>query len=274
MARVLAISSQVVYGPVGNTAAVPALQALGHEVMQVPTVLLSHHPGHGKPAGQAIAPELFEGLLHSAAKVGAFATCDAVMTGYFASVEQVEIVHSHLRRIGAQVVLVDPVIGDHGGLYVQKEIASAIGRLLIPSASILTPNLFELGWFTGSEPQTPEEATAAATSLNVDEVLLTSAPRTSSNTVRTVLNTREGELSISSRELAAVPHGTGDFLAGLYLGYRLSLPHHAAFPAAMAALNHAISLSAGHAALKISKALLKVKGMPGPFANAQQHGQT
>ena len=48
--RILSMSSQVAYGPVGNTAAVPALQALGHEVLAVPTVILSNHPGHGAPA--------------------------------------------------------------------------------------------------------------------------------------------------------------------------------------------------------------------------------
>ena len=49
--RVLSISSQVVWGPVGNSAAVPALQAGGHEVLGLPTITLSAHPGHGPPAG-------------------------------------------------------------------------------------------------------------------------------------------------------------------------------------------------------------------------------
>ncbi len=53
MALVLCVSSQTVFGPVGNSVAVPVLQAAGHEVMQLPTVLLSNHPGHGKPIGQA-----------------------------------------------------------------------------------------------------------------------------------------------------------------------------------------------------------------------------
>ena len=48
--RILSISSQVAYGPVGNSAAVPALQAMGHEVLAIPTVMLSNHPGHGKQA--------------------------------------------------------------------------------------------------------------------------------------------------------------------------------------------------------------------------------
>ena len=46
MARILAISSQVVRGHVGLSAIVPALQRLGHEVLPIPTIILSNHPGH------------------------------------------------------------------------------------------------------------------------------------------------------------------------------------------------------------------------------------
>jgi pyridoxine kinase len=56
MSRVLAISSQVAYGYLGLSAAVPALQALGHDVMALPTVLLSNEPGDRPSAGQRIAP--------------------------------------------------------------------------------------------------------------------------------------------------------------------------------------------------------------------------
>ena len=45
--QVLSISSQVAYGPVGNSASVPALQAAGFTVSQVPTIILSNHPGLG-----------------------------------------------------------------------------------------------------------------------------------------------------------------------------------------------------------------------------------
>src|SRR5687768_930784 len=52
--RVLAISSQVVYGPVGSSAAVPAMRRLGLDVLELPSVLLSNHPGHGAPVRQVI----------------------------------------------------------------------------------------------------------------------------------------------------------------------------------------------------------------------------
>jgi len=45
MPTVLAISSQVVYGHVGNSAAAFALRRLGVHVLPVPTIVLSSHPG-------------------------------------------------------------------------------------------------------------------------------------------------------------------------------------------------------------------------------------
>ena len=49
-------------------------------------------------------------------------------------------------------MLVDPVLGDAGRLYVAQETAEAIRDRLIPLADIATPNLFELGWLTGARP--------------------------------------------------------------------------------------------------------------------------
>ena len=111
MAKVLCLSSQVVWGPVGNTAAVPALQAEGHEVLQVPTILLSHHPGHGTPVRQAITPENFAALLTSVESKGALADCSSVMTGYFADTEQITRAAKFIARLRNQnpglLVLVD-----------------------------------------------------------------------------------------------------------------------------------------------------------------------
>ncbi|HYM98252.1 MAG TPA: pyridoxal kinase, partial [Aestuariivirgaceae bacterium] len=60
---VLSISSQVAFGPVGNSAAVPAMEALGMTVYAVPTTVLSHHPGHAKPAGVQIPAAVLASML-------------------------------------------------------------------------------------------------------------------------------------------------------------------------------------------------------------------
>ena len=52
--RILALSSQVAFGHVGLSAAVPVLQRLGHSVTALPTVMLSNHPGWPHVAGRRV----------------------------------------------------------------------------------------------------------------------------------------------------------------------------------------------------------------------------
>jgi len=60
---------------------------------------------------------------------------------------------------------------------------------------------------------------------------------------------------VVAAKLDKVPHGTGDFLSGLYLAERLSQPPHRAFTAAMETLTRAIWRSAGSSVLDVAGAL-------------------
>lgn len=248
MAEVLCLSSQVVYGPVGNSAAVPVLQEQGHGVLQVPTILLSYHPGHGKPVAQATDHRFFQALLDSVEAQGALASCAAVMTGYFAGVEQIIAAAALIQRLLRQnprlLVLVDPIIGDDGRLYVAEAIAAAIMTHLLPLATIVTPNAFELSWLTGKPVSDESSAAAAAMLLQKPEVLVTSVPQ-DDRRIATLLLHQERSHVIRSVRRTGVPHGTGDFLAGAYLANRLALEAPAAFACAMARLEGAIARSAG-----------------------------
>jgi pyridoxine kinase len=249
MARVLCISSQTVFGPVGNSAAVPALQARGHEVMQIPTVLLSNHPGLGKPAGQSTSAALMEDMFQSLTAVGAFNNLAAVMTGYFTSASQVIAATKQINTLKVQHenlhVLVDPVIGDHGKLYVAEDVAEAIRNQLLPLATIATPNMFELGWLTAEG--SPAEAVLK---LNIRETIVSSIP--SSDELQTQLYA-DGAVSIRSiARHENVPNGTGDYLAGCYLAERLTKPAEEAFELAMSRLHRSILESAGTTTLKLS----------------------
>ena len=166
MARVLAISSQVVYGPVGLNCIVPALQSGGHEVLAIPTILLSNHPGHGKPEGRATAAAEMSAMITTLKKLGAFENLDAIITGYFASAEQIEIVAAFIAKLKCSIVLIDPVLGDHGKLYVGEAVAQAIRDKLLPLATIVTPNAFELSWLTGLPIGSSKEAVHAARRLS------------------------------------------------------------------------------------------------------------
>jgi pyridoxine kinase len=151
-------------------------------------------------------------------------------------------------------ILIDPVLGDEAGLYVPLAVAESIRDLLLPLASCITPNRFELAWLSGYHVTDAATATAAARKLGTPEVLATSIP-TTNDQLTTLLITPSGQLAITTPRLTQVPHGTGDFLSGLYLAARLGLPPSTAFEEAMAILARAISLSAGTVVLDVAGAL-------------------
>ena len=252
--RVLSISSQVVWGPVGNSAAVPALQARGHEVLSLPTITLSNHPGHGQPAGFRTDANDMARMLAALEALGALSGLDAVMTGYFASPAQVEEVAGLLARIDVPFLLVDPVMGDNGRLYVPPEVADAIASELVPRATCLTPNSFELARLSGMDVVDEESAITAARSLGLPEVLATSIP-VAGGRIATLLVTPGEVHNVTTPKLQHVPHGTGDFLSGLYLAARLATSPAQALAAAMKTLARAITLSAGTTVLDVAGAL-------------------
>ena len=257
--RILCISSQVAYGPVGNTAAVPALQAMGHEVLALPTILLSNHPGHGTPHALRVPAHDLAAMLGVLEQMGALSTCGAVMTGYFASNDQIHGVARIIRRLkdlnDRLHVLVDPVIGDHDALYVPLPVAEAIRDTLVPLATFVTPNRFELEWLTGWRAGSIREAEAAARQLNVPAVLATSIPSGSDQLATLSISATE-TIRHLSRLHQQVPHGTGDFLAGLYLARLASgEPPPEALTGAMAILDRAVAASAGSDLLDVAAAL-------------------
>jgi pyridoxine kinase len=247
MGRVLALSSQTLYGPVGNSAAVPALQARGHEVMALPTILLSNHPGHGVPVTQVTSADMIASLWDRLSSLGALDGLDAVLTGYFATPAQIIAAADRIATLKAARqslhILVDPVLGDHGRLYVGPDVADAIRDRLLPLATITTPNLFELGWLTDET-----DLETAIAKLGVAETIITSVPV--DNKLATLLQTPDLRLAHHMPRHDKMPNGTGDFLAGAYLSERLLANPEQAFAAAMTRLESVIAASAGSAVLR------------------------
>lgn len=257
--QVLSISSQVAYGPVGNSASVPALQAAGFTVSQIPTIILSNHPGLGKPSGVKLPPAELEAILKSLEALGVLDICLGVMTGYFASADQIRVAASFIHKMKDKnpslYVLVDPVLGDDGSLYVSSEVATAIRDELLPLASCITPNCFELGWLSGKPASNKPEALIAAATFPHKEILATSI-RLDAKNLATLAITRSEYAETSAAIKSSVPHGTGDFLAGLYFAARLNgFESREALKLSTGILDSAISRSLGQPCLDIIGAL-------------------
>jgi pyridoxine kinase len=221
-ATVLAISSQVVYGSVGNSAAVPGMQTLGVNVLELPTVLLSNHPGHGAPVRQVISAETMKAILERVTAHGWLAGLAGVMTGYFVDAAQVEVAADAIARLKEAhrdlVYVCDPILGDDKpGLYVPEEVARAIGTRLVPLADVIAPNRFELAWLAGAEVSGPAAAVQAARSLAAG-CLATSVPLGDDRLATMLIDSNSAWL-IETRRRPRVPQGTGDLLSGLFLAH-------------------------------------------------------
>ncbi len=219
MAKILSISSQVVSGHVGNSAMTFALQRMGHEVLPLPTILLSNHPGHSTFAGDATSLDLMNNILTALEANGHLTTLDAVITGYLPSAKHAEFTCKTIDKIKSlspdAKILVDPVMGDYPkGLYIEQSTAELIKQELLPKASITTPNHFELQWLTDREASDITNAR----SLLAGTTLVTSSPGKDKNLLQNLLVTKTEAWACEVTKHQKAPNGTGDLFAALFLG--------------------------------------------------------
>ena len=226
MSVILSISSQVVRGHVGNSAAVHALRAFGHEVWPLPTVILSNHPGHGAASGMAVPAENIKSMLDQLDAFNWLSACDAVMSGYFRDATQCHVVAELVARLKKDnpdlIYCCDPVLGDDpAGLYVAEGIAVAVRDELLPLADLVIPNRFELEWLSGMAAGDAESAMAASRRLGICDVVATSIPD-GDGVIANLWVTRTAAMKASVRQVEGAPHGIGDLVSALILARKLA----------------------------------------------------
>lgn len=154
---VLAIQSQVVYGHVGNSAALFPMEALGVRVAAVPTTLLSNHPHYPTMRGRVLEADLVADLLLGVEERGLPERAFGLVTGYLGSRAVAEVVADFVERVKPRCpglfYLCDPVIGDlDAGVYVGEGVAEVVLNRLVPLADLITPNAFEQALLAGMRP--------------------------------------------------------------------------------------------------------------------------
>jgi len=226
MVVVLALSSHVARGCVGNMAAMAALQALDIAVWPVATVMLSNHKGYPFCAGPTTEDGAIRDIVDALAKNGWLGEIDAILTGYVASPGQAEDIADTVeavRRANPNAhYWCDPILGDDpGGLYVPEPVARAIADRLVPLADGVSPNVFELEWLTGKTIAGAADAAIAAESLGLKMVMTTSVPARAGQIANT-LTQKDDSLLIAHTAHDRMPHGTGDVFSALALGNLLA----------------------------------------------------
>lgn len=227
--RFLSIQSSVAYGHVGNSAAVFPLQRLGHEVWPVFTVHFSNHTGYGAWRGPLLAADDVREVITGIEERGALATCDAVLSGYQGSPEIADVIVEAVATVKAAnpaaTYTCDPVMGNaKSGCFVNPEIPPIIRERVVPVADLITPNQFELGFLTDTEPQTLEEILESvdkARAMGPETVLVTSVERTGQPDdviAMLAVDGTDGYL-IETPRLPLKANGSGDITAAMFTAH-------------------------------------------------------
>jgi len=229
---ILSIQSSVAYGHVGNSAAVFPLQRLGVEVWPVSTVVFSNHTGYGEWRGPLLPADDVRAVIRGVEERGAFPRVDAVLSGYQGGEDIGDVILDAVARVKAAnpaaVYACDPVMGNaRSGCFVHPAIPVLLREKVVPAADLVTPNQFELGFLTGTEPRTVEETLASVDlvrGMGPSTVLVTSVerPDAPANTIEMMAVTGDGAWIVQTPRLPLKANGSGDVTAALFTAHLLS----------------------------------------------------
>ncbi len=236
--KILSIQSAVAYGHVGNSAAVFPLQRIGVEVLPVYTVNFSNHTGYGAWRGPLISPDDVHEVILGIEERGVFGEIDVVLSGYQGSDGIGDVILDAVARVKAAnpaaVYACDPVMGNaKSGCFVAPAIPVLLRERVVPAADIITPNQFELGFLTETEPSDLDSTLAsvdAARAMGPTTVLVTSVERPdrpvlddARGTIEMLAVDDEGAWMVQTPHIPMKANGSGDVTAALFTAhYRAS----------------------------------------------------
>lgn len=229
--RILSIQSSVAYGHVGNSAAVFPLQRIGVDVMPVHTVCFSNHTGYGAWRGPLISGDDITEIITGIEERGGLAGVDAVLSGYQGGDSIGDAILDAVARVKRHspeaIYACDPVLGNaKSGCHVAPEVQNLIRDRVVPAADLITPNQFELGFITGTSPQTLEEILASvdlARARGPQTVLVTSVerPEREPGTLEMLAVSGDDAWLITTPHLPLKANGSGDVTAALFTAHVL-----------------------------------------------------
>lgn len=231
---ILSIQSSVAYGHVGNSAATFPLMRMGVEVWPVLTVHFSNTTAYDTCRGPILSADDVRSVLQGITERGVLGQADAVLSGFQGDASIGAVTLEAVAAVKAAnpnaVYCCDPVMGDVGrGFFVRPQIPEFLRDEVVPSADIITPNLFELNYLTASDITTTDELLQACEQVRARGpriVLATSAvlPSDSDDSVGMVLSTPDGAWRVATPRLDRTFGGSGDLTAATFLAQWLQQP--------------------------------------------------
>lgn len=228
--KVAAIHDISGFGKCSLTVALPIISAMGISASAVPTAVLSTHTG----------PEFvgysYRDLTQDMRKINSHwcdlgLKFDSIYSGYIGSFEQIEIVSNLFDSVSAEncLILVDPVMGDHGRLYPLYTQKMADGmRSLCTKADIIVPNITEASFLTNSPyvsgPLTKgyvESLIEKLSALGCNKIVLTGVSFNEIELGAAVYS--DGKITYCmNKRVNAMYHGTGDIFGSALLSLILN----------------------------------------------------
>jgi pyridoxine kinase len=160
---------------------------------------------------------------------GAFPEVEAVLSGYQGGEDIGGVILEAVERVKAAnpaaIYACDPVMGNaKSGCFVHPAIPVLLRERVVPRADLITPNQFELGYLTGTEPTDLESTLAsvdAARAMGPSSVLVTSVerPDAASDSLEMLAVTPEGAWLVATPRLPLKANGSGDVTAALFTGH-------------------------------------------------------
>lgn len=233
--QIMSIQSSVAFGHVGNSAAVFPLQRLGIEVWPVYTVHFSNHTGYGEWRGPVLPASDVAAVIQGVEERGAFPGIDAVLSGYQGGNDIGDVILDAVARVKQAnpnaIYACDPVMGNaKSGCFVHPDIPVLLRDKVVPQADLITPNQFELGFLTDTDPHTLEETLASvdkAREMGPRTVLVTSVlrPDAPEGTIEMLAVHRSGSGDeawiVQTPHLPMKANGSGDVTAALFTAHLL-----------------------------------------------------
>lgn len=197
--------------------------------MPVSTVLFSNHTGYGAWRGPLISGETVRDIVTGIEERGALEGVDVVLSGYQGGEDIADAILFAVERVKAAssdaIYSCDPVMGNaESGCFVKPEIPVLLRDRVVPKADLISPNQFELGFLTGTSPDTLDstlESIDLAMGMGPRNVLVTSVQRPDSpeGTIEMIAATQEGVWVVQKPHLPLKANGSGDVTQALFAAH-------------------------------------------------------